>query len=78
METSIMKEQLINKISSLKDKGFIEDLYQLLFKNSPQGDVFELSAEQKRAVAEAREQYRKGEIISNEEIQSTSKKWLEE
>ena len=78
METSIMKEQLINKISSLKDKGFIEDLYQLLFKNSDQDNVFNLSAEQKRAVAEAREQYRKGEIISNEEIQSTSKKWLEE
>ena len=78
METSIMKEQLINKISSLNDKGFIEDLYQLLFKNSDQDNVFNLSAEQKRAVAEAREQYRKGEVISNEEIQSTSKKWLEE
>ncbi|WP_300672606.1 hypothetical protein [Soonwooa sp.] len=64
-----LKLELINQITELKEIRIVKELKKLLDFELNE-EVFELSQKQKDRIKEAREEYSKGEIFSNEEVEN--------
>lgn len=77
MGTADLKLDLINKISEMKDIGIIKEIKNLIDFELDQ-NVFELTQKQKDRVAEAREEYSSGKIISEKQANADIEKWLDE
>ena len=77
MSTAELQTDLINQIKGITDTVKLEELLQLVKFNTDK-TVYVTNDEEKRAVAEAREQIARGEVISNEDFQAEIKKWLGE
>jgi len=77
MSTAELQTDLINQIKGITDAVKLEELLQFVRFNTDK-TVYVTNDEEKRAVAEAREQIARGEVISNEDVQTRIKKWLEE
>ena len=75
MSTAELKIDLINQITKINDKLQLEELLEWLdFQNSVSEYV--TSPEEKHAVMEAKEQIKKGEVISNADVQKDISQWL--
>lgn len=77
MTTAELQTDLINQIKGITDVVKLEELSQLIKFNTAKA-VYVTDEGDKRAVAVAREQIARGEVISNEDVQARIKKWLEE
>ena len=78
MKTTDIKKRLIDEITSLDNREVLEELYRFLNLEKKIEKVYKLSEEQESAVAEAREQIRTGDYLTNEEAIDDIDKWLEE
>lgn len=66
MKTIDIKTKLINEINLSKNKNLLEELYRFLnLENQPE-ETYRLSAEQNMAIANAREQIKNGDYLTNE------------
>jgi deoxyhypusine synthase len=77
MSTAELKLKVINRITNITDNNLLEQIHRLIdfeLKN----DVYELSEEQTQRIAEAKEEYKKGETLTNEEAIKEIEKWLGE
>lgn len=72
--SSQIKNSLIARIKSSNDLDFLKAL-QTIFDCSEQG-LYELSEEQKEAIAEGREQIKRGEFEENDKVISEMREWL--
>ena len=77
MSTAELKLDLISQIAGLTDKVKLKEIMQLL-KFQSEESIYITSAEDKNAVAEAREELIQGKVSSNEEVQNNIKKWLDQ
>ena len=78
MKTTDIKKRLIDEITSLDNRELLEELYRFLNLEKKIEKVYKLSEDQESAVAEAREQIRTGDYLTNEEANDDIDKWLEE
>lgn len=70
-----LREKLIDKIKRVDDQHIIDEIYRLL--NIDFDDtVYETTGDQKKAIAEAREQIKSGETLSDQEANEEIRKWL--
>lgn len=72
-----IKEKLIEEIKQVDNVHLLEVLYDIL-TNEAGEKVYILNEEQITAIEEAREQYKKGEIFTNEEVDRETEEWLKE
>ena len=72
-----IKEKLIEEIKQVDNLHLLEVLYDII-THKGEGKVYILSDEQIFAIEEAREQYRKGQIFTNEEVDRETEEWLKE
>lgn len=72
-----MKLDLINKISEMKEIGIIKEIKKLIDFELNE-DVFELNQLQIDRIAEAKEEYSKGKVISEKKANADIEKWLKE
>lgn len=68
-----LKKVLASKIAETNDEDILITIYHLL-DSSP--EVYQLSQEETMAIQEARAEYKRGEFITNEELQKEFDKWL--
>lgn len=72
--TADIKNNLISRIKNSKDINFLKAL-QTLFDASEKS-FYEINEEQLQSINESREEIKRGEFVSNEEVISTTRKWL--
>lgn len=77
MSTAELKLNIINRIAQLKDKHLIIQIQSMLDAKINE-DIYELSKEEKQRIAEAKEEYSQGRVISNNRANAKIKKWLKE
>lgn len=75
MSTAELKVDLINKITSLTDSDILQDLLQFLQFQTDES-IYLTTEEEKKAIAESRNQIAAGEVITNEELQKEFQEWL--
>ncbi|NML59212.1 hypothetical protein [Chryseobacterium cheonjiense] len=77
MNTSDLKIDLIKRITQLKEPRIIEELQNLLdFELST--NEYILTDSQKERIAEAQQEYRKSEVITDEQASQDIEQWLKE
>lgn len=77
MNTSDLKIDLIKRITQLKEPRIIEELQNLLdFELST--NEYILTDSQKERIVEARQEYRKSEVITDEQASQDIEQWLKE
>lgn len=77
MDIVKLKSTLINKIQATESTEMLEEIHRFL--NSQELsviDVYQLNEEQQQAIAEAREDIKKGHCSSDEEVEAEFKQWL--
>lgn len=75
MSNSELKDILIEKISGIKDKTYLEALNSFLVLNEPQ-EVYHLSNEQKKRIDKADKEINAGKFLTNEQVfEKLEKKW---
>lgn len=71
-----MKQELIEKINSTKDKGILEEIYRILEIGYQEVDVVSLTDDQKESIDHGIKDMEAGKYISNEEANNEIEKWL--
>ena len=76
MSTIELKELLINKIKSTGNNQLLEDIVRLFKLENTEEGPYILNEFQIDAVNESKEQIKKGQSLSNEEVNIDIEKWL--
>jgi hypothetical protein len=77
MTTTELKKKLIRKIYKLDDDLLLEEMSRMVGIESDE-EIYHLSEKQLREVEEARQQYLRGEYVSNEGLEKEIEEWLKE
>ncbi len=75
MSVNDLKKILVGKIAETNDEELLKVVYRLLDNAQ---EVYQLTPEQLSAVEEAQAQYKRGEFITDEELQKELSKWLKD
>lgn len=75
MSATELKQKLTNQILKIDDIDFLSGLINLLENNSPD-DFYGLTAYQEKRIEEARQQFKEGKTLSDEEVQEKVRKWM--
>lgn len=78
MSGAELKKRLIERIQKIDDVNLLGEAFRLLQPKSEDIDVYRLSEEQRAAVNEAREQYARGEFLTDDEVNKNIDEWLNE
>jgi hypothetical protein len=77
MTTAGIKEKLIGKIRKIENKDLLEEIMRLL-EIETEDTIYETTADQKKAIQEARGQYEKGDFKTKKDADNEIDQWLEE
>ena len=78
MSTAELKKRLIDKIEQTDNIKLLEDAYRLLALETMDIEIYKLSDDQKIAVKEAREEYKAGKYLTDEQVNKEIDEWLSE
>jgi len=76
MSTIELRKKLIDKIQKTDNEPLLEEAYRLLALETEGLDVYKLNEEQKNSVAEAREQIKRGQFLTNDQANNEIDEWL--
>jgi len=68
----------LKKIKKTKNNGLLEEVYRILESGFGDSETYTLSEEQELAVAEAREQIKRGEFLTEDQANNEASQWLKE
>tara|TARA_A100001011_G_scaffold360016_1_gene406979 strand:+ start:308 stop:550 length:243 start_codon:yes stop_codon:yes gene_type:complete len=74
--TNKIRSGLIDKILSIKNRGFLEALDQLVSTSSSESEIVELSNEQKTMLEMSEKDIKNGQLISQEAMDRRNSEWL--
>lgn len=77
MTTIELKRSIIQRIAQIDDSTFLKAIKTIIDSN-PSETVFQIPENLKIQLKESRKQIRKGQGISNEDLNNEILKWLEE
>ncbi|NJN43016.1 MAG: hypothetical protein HC811_13105, partial [Flammeovirgaceae bacterium] len=69
--------KLIKRIKETDDEKLLEEAYRLLEMETEGFETYKLTMDQKKAIDESRAQIKKGQSLTNEQVNSDSDEWLE-
>ncbi len=75
MNTTEEKLELINKITKLQEPRLIQEINELIDFELEEG-LFKITPKQKSRILEAKEEYKKGNILSEKEANQKTQEWL--
>ncbi len=78
MTVKDLKQKLIRRIDQSENSELLEEMYRLIANEESDGNVYELSADQIRAVEEAQLQYNEGKILTSDQADKDVEEWLGE
>lgn len=73
-----VRNGLIDKILSIKNKDFLEALDKLISSSASETDVVNLTKEQKEMLKMSEDDIKNGRLISQEEMNKRNLEWLNE
>ncbi len=73
-----IRNVLIDKIMSIKNKDFLVALDKLITSSSSQSEIVELTKEQKIMLKMSEEDIKNGQLISQERMDKRNLEWLNE
>lgn len=71
-----IRNELINKILTIRNKEFLEALDKLISSNTSETEVIKLTKEQKLMLEMSEEDIKNGKLISQEAMIKRNLKWL--
>lgn len=71
-----IRNGLIDKILSIKDKDFLEALDKIIISSTSESDVVTLTNEQKILLEMSEQDVKNGELISQEAMDKRNLEWL--
>lgn len=71
-----IRNGLINKILSIKNKDFLEPLDKLVSSSSSESELVELTIEQKAMLEMSEQDIKNGKLISQEALDKRNLEWL--
>lgn len=75
MNTAELQIDLINQITGITDKVKLKELLQLLkFQNDE--SIYLTDEDEKKAILEARNEIKNGNVLSDEDVQKEINEWL--
>jgi len=78
MKITDLKHQLINGIKQSQNDLLLEEMFRVLTNGEADTDLLKLSHDQQQAVEEAREEYRQGKYLSEEQADKDIDEWLDD
>lgn len=75
MSTANLKIGIINKITQLKENNVIEEINRLLDFELEKG-IFKLTTKQQARILDAKEEYKAGKVLSENEANKKIQEWL--
>lgn len=75
-EVDKIRNGLIDKILSIKNKDFLEELHQLIASSSSSSEIVELTNEQKTMLEMSEQDINNGQLISQEAMDRRNLEWL--
>lgn len=78
MKTIEIKKKLIEEINLSENRDLLEEFYRFLNLENEIQETYKLSMEQNSAIAEARNQIRNGDYLTNEQANHEIDKWLDQ
>ena len=76
MSTMELQKKLIEKIKKTESEDLLAEAYRLLERETIDIETFTFNSDQKQNIAEAREQIKRGEYLSNSEANKEINEWL--
>lgn len=76
MKTIEIKKKLINEINLSKNKNLLEEFYHFLNLENEIQETYKLNTEQNAAIAEAREQIKNDDCLTNDQADQEIEEWL--
>ena len=73
-----LRNELIDKILSIKNKDFLIALNKLISSSSSESDIIKLTKEQKNMLKMSEQDIKDGKLISQEAKDERNLKWLSE
>jgi len=71
-----LKKKLIREIDQSEDSELLEEMYRLITNDDSYSSIYELSAEQIRAVEEGQLQYKNGQFLTDKQADKDIEEWL--
>ena len=75
-EVDKIRNGLIDKILTIKNRSFLEALDQLVTTNSSESEIVELTSEQKTMLEMSEKDIKNGQLISQEAMDRRNLEWL--
>ena len=76
MTTTQLKNIVIDKISEINDESFLKAIQKILEDSVHEKGVYRLNPAQKKTIKKSKAQLKKGEYITNEQLEKEENKWL--
>lgn len=76
MQTLELRKRLIDKINHTNNEGILQEASNLLQIELEDIEVYKLNDGQKSAIAEARQQIKEGNVLTNEQASKEIDEWL--
>lgn len=76
MEAFEVKKKLIKEINISTNKDLLNEFYNYLHQENKIQEPYQLSDEQNLEIREAREQIKKGDLLTNDEANKEIDQWL--
>lgn len=71
-----IRNKLIDKIMSIKDRSFLEELDKIISSGSSESNSIELTKEQKIMLEMGEQDIKNGDLISQDEMMKRNLEWL--
>lgn len=78
MTTLELKKKLIKRINNIEDELLLQEVSRLIDTVDDVSDIYYFTEEESRAIEEARESYKRGEFLTDEEANKEVDEWLGE
>ena len=78
MTTTQLKNIVIDKISEINDDSFLKAIQKILEDSVHEKKIFKLNTAQRKIIKRSKAQLKKGEYITNEQLEKEENKWLNE
>lgn len=76
MSSIELKRRLIEKIQKTENEDLLAEAYRLLELETEDIEIYKLNDEQRKAIAEARQQIANGQFLTDEQANKEIDEWL--
>jgi predicted transcriptional regulator len=76
MSTKELRKRLIEEIEKTDNEYLLREAYRLLHIEGDDIEIYKLNKDQKQAIAEARNQIKSGQFLTDEEANKEINEWL--